>query len=287
MEFFLVSTNHLKDGLWFRDDEDFKVGMNYVAVLAHSTKVSVICFVLMSNHLHFVLGGTMQEAVLFITRLKQMYGRYYQRRWGVKEFLRRNGVDIGKIQGGRDALERAMAYVQMNPVAANICLEASGYPWGTGNSFFKMNPVRGRRVDTISGREMSRILHSREKINGRYLLGDNGYILPESYVSVAFFERVMRSPNRYRHFLLTSSKAKVSLEKRNESLPSFTDQSVLHCASDLCRTLFQTESLKDLRDEQLAEILKQLKRRLACDALQLSRALGIDYSRTAKYLDSY
>ena len=26
------TTEHLEDGLWFRDEEDFKVGMNHVAI---------------------------------------------------------------------------------------------------------------------------------------------------------------------------------------------------------------------------------------------------------------
>ena len=32
--FFLISTDHLEDRLWFRDEEDFRVAMNYVAVAA-------------------------------------------------------------------------------------------------------------------------------------------------------------------------------------------------------------------------------------------------------------
>ena len=31
---YLVSTDHLEEGLWFRDDEDFITGMNYVAIQA-------------------------------------------------------------------------------------------------------------------------------------------------------------------------------------------------------------------------------------------------------------
>ena len=31
MEYYLISTEHLTDSLWFRDEEDFKIGMNHVA----------------------------------------------------------------------------------------------------------------------------------------------------------------------------------------------------------------------------------------------------------------
>ena len=30
--YYLVTTEHLKKGLWFRDNEDYRVGMNYVAI---------------------------------------------------------------------------------------------------------------------------------------------------------------------------------------------------------------------------------------------------------------
>ena len=53
--FWLVTTSHLEDRLWFRDDEDFKYAMNLVAVLSVSFPGKIICFVLMSNHVHFVL----------------------------------------------------------------------------------------------------------------------------------------------------------------------------------------------------------------------------------------
>ena len=45
-EFWLVTTGHLEDRLWFREEDDFKVGMNYVAVQAALTDVSILAFIL-------------------------------------------------------------------------------------------------------------------------------------------------------------------------------------------------------------------------------------------------
>ena len=53
---YLLSTGHLEKNLWFRNDEDFVAGMNHVAIqAAQNLKVRVLSFVLMSNHVHFVL----------------------------------------------------------------------------------------------------------------------------------------------------------------------------------------------------------------------------------------
>ena len=85
---YLVSTDHLEDQIWFRDDADFKVGMNYVALIAAMMGIRILAFVLMSNHVHFVLEGTREEALAFITEFKRRYSKYVQRKYGIRELLR-------------------------------------------------------------------------------------------------------------------------------------------------------------------------------------------------------
>ena len=138
-KYYLVTTEHLEEDLWFREDEDFVTGMNYVAIQAAlMPRVIILVFILMSNHVHFVLYGTREEVESFVNGFKGRYSLYMHRKYGVKEFLRRNKLDIKEISKEEaEALERVFAYVQMNCVAANICLYPSQYPWGTGNAFFK------------------------------------------------------------------------------------------------------------------------------------------------------
>ena len=94
----LVTTEHLEEELWFRDDEDFRVGMNLVAVQAACCpEVVVLAFILMSNHVHFVLMGTRQDVESFIRQYKHRYSIYYSDRWGIKKFLRLSGVDVQEI----------------------------------------------------------------------------------------------------------------------------------------------------------------------------------------------
>ena len=38
-EFWLVTTEHLEDRLWFRDGEDFKAGMDFVPIIAFEEKL--------------------------------------------------------------------------------------------------------------------------------------------------------------------------------------------------------------------------------------------------------
>lgn len=89
---------------------------------------------------------------MFINKFKRLYAAYYQRKYGTSELLRRNGVDVQDVPAIDESLEKAIAYVMMNSVAANICLEASGYPWGTGNSLFNANPPHGEPLGHLTGR---------------------------------------------------------------------------------------------------------------------------------------
>ena len=284
MEFSLVTTDHLVDRLWFRDDDDYRAGMNGVAIIAHLMKVDILSFILMSNHVHFVVGAGQDQSREFINEYKRHYSAHLHRRYGLKEALRKNGADIQRVWQSDESLERAIAYVQMNSVAANICLHPTGYPWGTGNAFFKLTALQGRRLGTMSRRAQIKYLKS-NVILSKDMVVENGYIQPESFVQVRLVEDVFITPSRFNYFLVNSSKAKKKLET-TPNLPAFQDQIICSAISDLCRSLYRQHSINELNWEQQAEIVKQLKRRFSADIHQLVRVTGISYPETAKMLDS-
>ncbi|MBR4734822.1 MAG: hypothetical protein IK052_01900 [Bacteroidales bacterium] len=285
---YLLSTEHLEDGLWFRDQEDFAVAMNYVAIeAALHPEVVVLAFILMSNHVHFVLKGTRKDVTVFLNNFKKRYSIYYGRKWGVKEFLRGNGLDIKEIPYSEEAVEKAIAYVLMNSVAAGICAHASQYPWGAGNVFFSPTQFAGRPISGISGRQRKSLLHSEcDDIPGNWVIGDGGYILPTSYIDVKGVESIFRTPQRMNYFLNNSSKARKRLEYSDSNLPAFRDQTILTTLPDLLRSLFHKESFEQLGEDEQAEFARQIRFRFSADATQIARVCGITYARAAHLLDS-
>ena len=287
MTFFLITTDHLETRLWFLDDNDFKTGMNYVATVAFLLGVRVIAFILMSNHVHFVLECTREQAVRFITEFKRLYSRYLNQKHGTKELLRDNGVDIQELRLGDESLERAIAYVQMNCVAANICLEPAAYPWGTGRTFFQVSAKRGQCLGALSARKKNKLLHSKIILPAGWMLGEDGYILPESYVPVRFVESLFRSPRRMQYFLQNSSKAKRILDRIEKDLPAFRDQVILAAIPDLCHSLFQKRSFEELDIPQKTELARQIRYRFSADIHQIARVSGMPYQQIASLLDSF
>jgi len=294
-KYYLVTTEHLEDGLWFRDTEDFVAGMNYVAIQAALFPTVLIqVFILMSNHVHFVLFGRRKDVEAFINSFKRRYSQYLCCKYGVRGFLRRNHVHIKEIPTEEvEALERALAYVQMNCVAANICLYPAQYPWGTGNSFFQSDGMtvtahKYRRLGNLSGRERVRLMHSEEalKLSDEWLISDAGYILPESYVDVDHVESLFKTPKRMQYFLRTSSKARKRLEAEDANLPAFRDQTILGALPDLLQSLFQQSSFAVLTPQEQAEALRQIQFRFSAGVHQTARVCGITYADAARLLDS-
>lgn len=282
-KYWLLTTEHLKDRLWFKDEDDFRVGMNYVAVLSATRPISILSFVLMSNHVHFVLDSTQEDATNFINEFKTIYSKYFRRKYLSKELLRENKIDIQEVSTFDEGLERAIAYVQMNSVAANICLHPTGYPWGTGDCYFNNSPATGTFVGDLTGRAVTRMIHSKIPLPSNYLVSEKGYIHPSSFVNIKLVESVFKTPKRMSFFLNNSSKA-----KRKEdlpSLPSFRDQTISLGLSDLCISIFGKKLITELNSEQTSEILKQLRYRFSADPNQMARVTGISYEGISKFLD--
>ena len=285
MRFFLISSKHLEQSLWFRDAEDFIVAMNYIAVLSVTTGVNILAFILMSNHVHFVLECSYEEAKHFFDALKRLYGAYYHNKYGTIEPLRRNGADIQELFLAKESLERAIAYVLMNCVAANICADPYGYPWSSISCIFNMNKTSGTGVCSIRPHRLRSIIRSKTVLPNDYILGDGGYILPVSYIKRDFVESLYQSPKRFNYFLNNSSKAKEHLEKN--AAPSFSDQLIVAASSDLCRSLFRKNTVAELEDFEKANLINQIKRRVNSDPSQLARVLEIPYPVVCQILDSY
>jgi len=221
------------DRLWFRDDEDFRVAMNYVAIAAFLSGILVLSFILMSNHVHFVVSGNREKVLLFM----------------------------------------------------NICLEPSGYPWGSGSTLFTNQAVAGQSLGELSRRAQIRLLKSNVKLPGTYRITPEGYVSPSSYIPVRGVEALFRTPKRLGFFLRTSSKARLRVE--GKAVPSFRDQIISAACTDLCKSLFRAEGIQELSQEQKAELLRQLGHRFSADLKQLCRVTGLPYEEAAKLLDSF
>lgn len=283
----LITTDHLEEELWFRDEEDFRVAMNFIAIqAARNRRVVVLVFILMSNHVHFIVIGTREDAEDFINGFRHRYAIYMRKKWGVKEFLRGNGVDYEEVTYEEESFERAAAYVQMNCVAAKICTHPVQYPWSTGSCFFNQTKPSGKRLGDMSVRARERLLHScNVDLPEDWRVCDNGYILPQEYVDLRAVETRFRTPQRMNYFYTNSSKAKKRIETSEGKMAAFRDQIILGALPDLCRSLFGRESFNELSPEDKTEFMRQIRFRFSADVNQIARVCGLSYADAARMMD--
>jgi len=281
-KFWLVTTDHLTDRIWFREDDDFKAGMNYVALLAANCRACIMAFILMSNHVHFILGGSKAGASNFIENFKKLYSQYFQSKYNFKELLRNNRTDIREVYVGDESFERAIAYVQMNCVVANICISSTAYQWGTGNVFFNESPVQGTLVGDMKVADRRKMLHSKRDVPSDFIVTENGYISPSSYVQIEYVESVFRTPKRMLYFLLNTSKS-----KQHTSIPSFSDQVLFSAIQNLSMSAFDEKNLKNLCSEKMSQLLKQVRYRFSTDVRQIARVTGIPAEEVEGLIDMF
>jgi len=127
----------------FMDREDHEMLLALLQQYALSTRVAVHAYVLMPNHFHLLVTPETADS---LPRLMQSVGRAY-----VRSFNRKHSR-TGTLWEGRYRatvlqedryLLPCMAYMDLNPVRAGLCLEPSEYEWSSHGHYI------GRRHDRL------------------------------------------------------------------------------------------------------------------------------------------
>jgi REP element-mobilizing transposase RayT len=200
----------------FQDERDFIAGVNRIGICCMRTGVKVIAFVLMDNHVHFVLQGTMPQCKAFITLYKQLTGTWIHIRYGLNDFLKLLPTNI-LLQDTEERLLNTIAYIDRNPVVAGYRYLTTEYPWGSARYVFK-NSREERDVkplSTLSCRSQRSMLGTRVVLPGDWRIDGKGMLCPDSFIDVSVIESYFKTPARYSYFL--SKKLEGVVEQEIES----------------------------------------------------------------------
>ena len=125
----------------FRDDEDFRNGINRLAICSFALKLSIICFILMDNHVHFVFYGTLSQCKEFMSRYKSAISRWIEEKYGISKYLSNLSSEIIPIDS-EEALMETVAYIDRNSIMAGYKFLPCDYPWGSAKYMFREECVR-------------------------------------------------------------------------------------------------------------------------------------------------
>lgn len=280
--FYHIYTKGLEDMVIFLDREDYIAGMNYIAICVHLTSIDLLAFVLMSNHFHFVTKSGYDDAVRFINLFKQLIASYLRNKYGTVKALHQCIAECKEIDLTDEGLKKIIAYILNNPVKAGINCAPQNYEWSSCRCYFS-NIGTSKHLTPISSlgtRKARSILHSKCQLNDSYLINEDGYIEPASYVNIQFVEKLFKRASSLGYFLNSSSRT-----DRKEMPVSYSDSTIISCLKEILEKQYDSLSISELPEESVIRIIRYLKNKLACSPKQIARILNLEVKRVIQVIN--
>ncbi len=269
----------------FYDDADFSDGMNRIAVTARGFKVTIIAFVLMDTHFHFVLHGPFDECNKFVHEYARRTSISLARHHGERNKM--DGVPIHhQVVDDDRYLKNVICYVMKNPTAAGMAYLPWDYPWSSAPLYFRTREHWSSPIWTDDNslerfpegydarREL--VFGDTSAFQGSKLAGR--IIFPGEYVPVQLVEKIFRTPKSFLYFLAASKDTDVESREGRISYLSIPMQEMRMNRISVSQELFGQPNLKKLDTGQRIRLAKTLRSRYNSSVKQIARLCGLVYS---------
>lgn len=189
-QYWHLCSDELPDSIIFKTKDDFIAGMNTIPFALHGLDIELYCFVLMNNHVHFLLSGHLPEIRKFFIRFKNRLGH-------ILKFHHKSPLDGLKpacvLVKDPEMFRTEVAYILRNPLKAGMA-DPYSYPWSSVRAYFRnaIFPLESKRFGDMTVREMRKSISSRIKFPPDYQVC-GGIILPESYICNRKVEKLFQS----------------------------------------------------------------------------------------------
>lgn len=269
-EYYHVCSEGLEKRMIFRNRREFIMGINYVALCHLKCNVRILCFCLMGNHFHFILSGSYQECWKFGNEYKRMCGMMMKRTQESDAGMKDVELQVKEITN-MSYLEYAIAYVLRNPVVAGFRIMPHQYEWGSGDMYFRSSYIAsGRRADSFSIKELSRLLNSNIKIPGHYIIDESGIISPLNYIDYKAVEDIFKHPSRLLGLL--SAKKETEFEIFMGVADNYTPdiEELKDSVRELIRVEFGVKAVSQLSMEQRVLLCGLMRRNFRASRKQIA-----------------
>ena len=182
--YYHAATKGLEDDVLFICKEHFVAGMNRVGFCRILVPgVIVIAFVLMDNHVHFILYGTYSDCMNFMSEYRRLTEIWLLHNCpeGKKKAW---AYDCWMIPN-KEKLQEKICYVLRNPLSAGMNVLPTSYCWGSGPLMFSGKSQIWPKIRPIG--EMTvyatrKFFGTKLRIPSDWMMTDDGLIWPGSYV---------------------------------------------------------------------------------------------------------
>lgn len=276
--FYHVCTDGLEQVTLLKDEEDFKTAWNYLALSAWRAGVSVVAFILMSNHVHELLAcREAEQADRTIKLYKKLISTFLKRKYGTSRILHRTEDCIATIDTIQ-YLKNCIAYILRNAVCAKICPRPEDYRWSSYACIFSdRKKTASRPVSGLTFTEKRRLLKTGMDLSDCPLrIDEAGLITLDSFVRSDLVEKAYRhSGKSFLYYLGCCNDAKMEYELACQPLMHVSDQDMYETIRKHVANRFHGKELSELSSSEKCSILKSVFFSNRTSIPQLSRIMGL------------
>lgn len=268
----------------FYDETDFIEGMNRIYIVVKAYDVVILAFVLMDNHLHFILYGSFDECNRFMHEYVRRLSWSISRRHGDRRKM--DPVNISH-QAVEDAayLKTVICYTIKNPPVAGIGFHALDYPWSSGALYFRKKDLWTSPFWTEDDAVIPERLTGRNRMKVLKYTPDDGssvrmigpLFFPGEYVAYEIVEKLFRTCRSFLYFFCRSKEESVDARGGMISHLSLPMQEMRQHKNEVCQELFGTAGTKSLATAQRLKLARVLKSRYNSSIKQIARLCGLVY----------
>ena len=268
----------------FNDTEDFIAGINRIGICKIISKVLVIAYVLMDNHVHFVLHGNVLQCKKFIQQYKLLTGKWIRKKYQIDSPLRLLPSQLILIQDEEQLLD-TIAYLDRNAIVAGFQYLPQEYAWGSAKFIFKGNTnseIETRNIQDFNAKEQHQLFKTWHKIPGNWKVDTKGMIDPRCFLEISTLEKLFKSPIKYLFHLSKKLEGKIELIQGIQTF--IPDKELRKITHQLAEQLFSTTSIQELDFSSKITIARKLRFNHGSTAKQISRMLSLDHETITKFI---
>lgn len=276
--FYHLSTKPLEDGVIFECEEERRIAMNWIGIIAKEVHIDILAFALMSNHFHFIIRGELVVGLDFFRRLKKRLSTYFSRK-GRPGVLDTVAVDpdsppITTLKQFRNEI----AYVIRNPYVARKDVNPFAWPWCSGYLYFNrfLQYLPSTPVDALTYREKREITRSSDVNMDSSLRVRDGMIAPESFVNYNLVERLFPNAQKFTWWVMRNLEAQHEVATKMGEQPNLNDDELFLTAQQLARKQFGCDGVDEMPLLKRKELAIILKNKWSASNSQVARIARLD-----------
>ena len=274
--YYHLHTKPLEKGLIFQEEEERKVAINFIAIIAKEVNVEILALALMNNHFHFIIRGEKVDALKFFRRLKKRLAYFLARkgRSRVLDSMEPMATAITTLT----QLRNEIAYVIRNPYVVMVDVNPLAYPWCSGYLYFNpLLPFLGSKpVNALTYREKRAITRATDAIIDPVFQVRDGMIAMESFVNYRLVEQLFPHARKFTWWVFKNVEAQVGVAMNLDEHPNLSDDELYVVTRRICEDRFNKKGSNELTGQERKQLAVTLKNDWYASNAQAARLSGLD-----------